>query len=125
MRINPTVNTMQEENYPLGKFSDRLKMAIRQKGITQKELSARINLSPVTISRYMSDDSRLPGAWDLYRMANSLGVSMEWLLTGENQSGEVSWKHRAEEAEARLSAFRSGMKTLTKTVSSLSNLLTE
>lgn len=115
---------MQEKCLPRGKFPERLKYALRKKGITQRELSNRINISPVTISRYMSGE-REPGTWELYRVANSLDVSMEWLLTGENPPNESSWKHRADIAEAKLESFKLGLRNLTETVSSLTQIITD
>lgn len=62
-------------------FPENLRLAINQMGITQKELGAKSGLSHITISRYLSGDRR-PGADELYRMANALGTSMEWLIGG-------------------------------------------
>lgn len=72
---------MQDKSLPNVSFSENLRLAINQMGITQKELGARSGLSHITISRYLSGDRR-PGGDELYRMANVLGTSMEWLIGG-------------------------------------------
>lgn len=116
---------MQEEKLPFVSFAVRLQQAMDEKRWTSSELSRKTKLSKPTIYRYLKDERR-PGCDELYILAKMLGVSMNWLMgDDEDQETVAKWKHRAEEAEARLSAFRSGMKTLSKTVSSLSNLLTD
>lgn len=116
---------MQEKSLQIGQFSKRLKYAIKQKGITQRELAQRVNMSPVTISRYMSSDVQTPGAWELYRIAIALDVSMEWLLTGDNPPNDTKWKQRADIAEAKLSSFKLGLRNLTETVTSLTQIITD
>ena len=57
--LTSVLTYMQEKSLQLGQFSKRLKYAIKQKRITQRELAQRVNISPVTISRYMSLDCLL------------------------------------------------------------------
>lgn len=103
--LTSVLTSMQEKSLQLGQFSKRLKYAIKQKRITQRELAQRVNISPVTISRYMSSDVQTPGAWELYRIANALDVSMEWLLTGDNPPNDTKWQQRAATAEAKLASL--------------------
>ena len=62
-------------------FGINLKTAMEARGVTQVELSARAEVSQGAISRYMNDKAS-PKAEELLRIAASLGVSMEYLLTG-------------------------------------------
>ncbi|MBT9563616.1 helix-turn-helix transcriptional regulator [Akkermansia muciniphila] len=123
--LTSVLTYMQEKSLQLGQFSKRLKYAIKQKRITQRELAQRVNISPVTISRYMSLDVQTPGAWELYRIANALDVSMEWLLTGDNPPNATKWQQRATIAEAKLESFKLGLRNLTETVSSLTQIITD
>ncbi|WP_419066451.1 helix-turn-helix domain-containing protein [Akkermansia sp.] len=123
--LTSVLTSMQEKSLQLGQFSKRLKYAIKQKRITQRELAQRVNISPVTISRYMSSDVQTPGAWELYRIANALDVSMEWLLTGDNPPNDTKWQQRAATAEAKLASFKLGLRNLTETVSSLTQIITD
>ena len=69
----------------------------------------------------MSSDVQTPGAWELYRIANALDVSMEWLLTGDNPPNDTKWQQR----EAKLASFKLGLRNLTETVSSLTQIITD
>ncbi len=117
---------MQEKNNQTCSFSARLNLAISAKGLQKKEFASRLGVLPGSISRY-STGKHLPSAEEMYRMAKILDVSMDWLMGEDEKISNAAnyWKHRAEEAEAKLASFRAGMKTLSKTVSSLSNLMTD
>ncbi|MBQ7858449.1 MAG: helix-turn-helix domain-containing protein [Oscillospiraceae bacterium] len=60
-------------------FSDRLVSLMRQKGITQKQLSAQINITPSAMS-YYANGSRTPSGEILTKIAKALGTSTDYLL---------------------------------------------
>lgn len=60
-------------------FSDRLVSLMRQKGITQKQLSAQINITPSAMS-YYANGSRTPSGEILAKIAKALGTSTDYLL---------------------------------------------
>lgn len=95
---------MQEKNQPFGKISENIRLALSTKGLNQNQLAELANISYVTVSRYMSG-ARIPGTEELYRMAQALDVSMEFLLTGQKDTDSV-WKTRALAAEQKLTDLR-------------------
>lgn len=68
------------------KFGERLKIAIKSAGTTQKDLAEKIEITKTAINNYAS--GRIPDAKILYKISESLNVSMEWLLTGENSNSD-------------------------------------
>lgn len=95
---------MQEKNQPFGKISENIRAALATKGLNQNQLADSANISYVTVSRYMSG-ARTPGTEELYRMAQILDVSMEYLLTGRKDPDTI-WKTRALAAEQKLAELR-------------------
>lgn len=62
-------------------FSARLREAIKRKQMTQRDLARAVNVREVSISKYVNGG--VP-EWDiLSKIALSLNVSIDWLLTGE------------------------------------------
>lgn len=61
------------------------------RNFTQADLAARADVSQGTLSRYLNGKAS-PKAEELLRISKALGVSMEWLLTGEStaQPAELS-----------------------------------
>lgn len=59
--------------------ADRIKKALKNKDMTQKELAENIGISQAAMSRYMSG-SRLPRVNILKDMAECLSVTPDWLL---------------------------------------------
>lgn len=62
-------------------FNSRLRSLIERKGLKQKEISELTGISEGAMSNYMVN--RIPKADQLFRLASALGVSMEFLLTGQ------------------------------------------
>lgn len=60
-------------------LGDRLKLALKLKGMSQSELARRTGLTVVTISRYINL-YREPTANALRKMCEVLGVSSDYLL---------------------------------------------
>ena len=58
-----------------------------------KELAAKTGLKKHTIDNYLSVRGRMPAADVAVRIANALGVSVEYLITGSETSGNRSSMH--------------------------------
>ena len=68
-------------------FRENLKTELSYSGILVKELAAKTGLSKHTIENYLSVRGRMPSAEVAVRIARVLGVSVEYLVTG-NKTGE-------------------------------------
>ena len=74
------------------KFTDvghRILAQIKACGLSQVDIHNKSGLSTTAISNYCTE-KRLPDTTALYKIASILGVSMEWILTGEDATGEDS-----------------------------------
>lgn len=80
------------------KFGDRLKKAIKEAGLTQKELSEILRIHQETITNYVK--GTIPRADILLKIAEILNVSPAWLLNGKERATEVT--HRDPDFGARL-----------------------
>jgi transcriptional regulator with XRE-family HTH domain len=61
------------------------------KGVNQSEIVKACGFQTGTVSRYFSGDS-VPKAMELYKLAKYFGVSMEWLLVGDEEREPESLK---------------------------------
>ena len=69
-------------------FGSRLKSAIKSSGLKQVQLAEKINVTATSIS-YYAKHGRVP-EWDiLVKIADLLGVSTDWLLTGKGPKPTV------------------------------------
>lgn len=68
-------------------FCERLRILIKSMGITQKELAKKIGCTEVTISRYITGE-RVPKATIVVKIANVLGVSVDYLIGNESRNTE-------------------------------------
>jgi len=82
--MNDTLSsTESQEGAPeLDALPARLAQALALSGLSQAELARRVTMSPSFISDVMRGVKR-PGADLLLALRKSLGVSIDWLLTGE------------------------------------------
>lgn len=80
-------------------------MEIDKKFKNVSEIAKATGLNPTTIGYYLKDKS-LPRSEEMLKLSRALGVSMEYLLTGEGPSvtdaSAEEWKTRALAAEAKL-----------------------
>ena len=60
-------------------FSNRLRMARKQKGLSQTDLAKKTDLQPSTISHF-ENDRRSPSFENLKKLADALTVSIDYLL---------------------------------------------
>ncbi|WP_341301539.1 helix-turn-helix domain-containing protein [Lysinibacillus sp. FSL H8-0500] len=84
-------------------FGERLKMALKAAGYTQKKATEELELSKNAITNYVA--GRIPDAQILYKLAQLCSVSMEWLLTGEDHPSHSTEKENSYEMEL-LQLFR-------------------
>ena len=66
-------------------FAARLRIAIFQKGKTQKWLAKTIGVAEQTVSRWCNDD-KVPNLNVISAICDALDVSADWLIRGKNES---------------------------------------
>jgi transcriptional regulator with XRE-family HTH domain len=65
-------------------FKDNLREAIEFSGLEQKELAYKANISLRNIENYLRENSSIPVADKAVKIAQALGVTVEYLVTGKN-----------------------------------------
>lgn len=60
-------------------FRSRLQELMDSRGLSMKALAEQINMTPATVSRYLSSD-RTPDLAYVARLAEHFGVSIDWML---------------------------------------------
>lgn len=73
----------------MAEFKDRLQMAMENAGVSQADICKECDISRPTISGYLSG-ARQPGAFIASKMANMLGVTVQWLMLGDDPMNKVS-----------------------------------
>ena len=73
--------------YTKAVFARRLKSILKSQGITQRDLSHRMNTTETTISRYVSGD-RAPDIEAVVKLAQVLHVSTDTLIGAELSAAE-------------------------------------
>lgn len=70
----------EEDDYAARGFAERLDVALgrHEKGV----IARRARIAPSTLTKYLSGTAE-PGGFKAARLAESLGVSVTWLLTGK------------------------------------------
>ena len=66
-------------------FRENLREALEFISMEQKELAAKTGLSLKTIENYVKKDSCIPSADKAVIIAQALGVTVEYLVTGEKR----------------------------------------
>lgn len=66
-----------------GTFGSRLRKAMDDKGIVTSTLAEWLDITPGSVSNYRND-SNYPAALTLAKMAKLLGVSVDWLMFGDD-----------------------------------------
>ena len=110
---------MQEKNNKkLVNFSERFKNLMDESGLTQTEAAKLFGVSQGAIFDYREGRSE-PKSWPMLRMAKYFGVSVEWLMTGDetlNNSETQLWRDRALLAEKKIEMLKSGLNGLLKKI---------
>ena len=71
-------------------FRENLREAIDYSGLEQKEVAHKANISLRNIENYLRENASIPMADKAVKIAQVLGVTVEYLVTGKNSSVEVS-----------------------------------
>ena len=74
-------------------FGDKLRILIKEQGITQKEFASKLNIAPSTVSSYVQN-TREPDFVTLKLIARYFNVSTDYLL--DCQTGEVTTRQENE-----------------------------
>jgi len=65
-------------------LGERLRFALKKRGVKQKELASRIDVTPSNISSYISG-TYAPGPRTIRDICAALHISEEWLRTGDGE----------------------------------------
>ena len=65
-------------------FRENLREAIDFSGLEQKELAHKVNISLRGVESYLRENASIPSADKAVQIAQVLGVSVEYLVTGKN-----------------------------------------
>lgn len=101
----------------------RLQKCASSKGVNMAEISRETGLEHSSLSRYFSGAST-PKSRDLLTLARYFGVSMEWLLVGEEERDRQELEKgekRIEEQKAKLDKLA----TISKKLDELNRMLRE
>ena len=104
---------MQAKKNTIVLFRTNLASAMKAKGWTQGQLSDHSGIRQGNISHYLTG-RREPKAEQLHQLAQALGVSMEWLLAGENASpnGKAAPKSLSTQARKAIRDARTALEKL-------------
>lgn len=84
-------------------LGDRLRQALKEKGMSARALSKAIGSSPGTIDAIIQGRSKNPEGPRLGKISEVTGYTVQWLLTGEGprKNSETAPKQPVVEAEGR------------------------
>lgn len=109
---------MQENKPKNVHFASKLRTLLDEKGMTNAQLAALINVTPTSVGNYCN--GREPKSGELYRISKVFGITMEELLTGQpgpqHGASDSVWKLKAEHAEQKLAAVKSALSGLLKKI---------
>lgn len=71
-------------------LAERLCMAMKNKGMKQKDVAEALGVTQATINRYINNE-RSPRADVIVRLSDLLGVTTDWLLKGDSNGYERGW----------------------------------
>ena len=69
-------------------FKENLKSELIYTGMLVKELSAKTGISKHTLDNYLNTHNSLPNAEGAVKIARALGVTVEYLITGQEKQRE-------------------------------------
>ena len=84
-------------------FRENLKDEMEYQGITLKELSAQTAISKGTLSNYLKENCSVPAADVAVKIAQALGVTVEYLVLGET-TAKTEQKDPIQNSLSRLSS---------------------
>jgi transcriptional regulator with XRE-family HTH domain len=71
-------------------FRENLRETIDYFGLGQKELAHKANMSLRNIENYLRENASIPSADKAVQIAQALGVTVEYLVTGNNSAEKKS-----------------------------------
>jgi transcriptional regulator with XRE-family HTH domain len=71
-------------------FRENLREAIDYSGLGQKELAHKTNISLRNIENYLRENASIPSADKAVQIAQVLGVTVEYLVTGNDSAKKIS-----------------------------------
>ena len=101
-------------------FSENLRDILDFRGMQTKELAAKTEISKNTIDNYLSGQKSLPNIENGVKIAQALGVTVEYLVTGntpttvQNQPLIHEQPRKSLTIDKKLSAFLDDLKRLKK-----------
>lgn len=75
-------------------FRGRLREEIEYSGMLYKEVAAKAGITKRTMDSYVGTNASMPAADIAVRLAQVLGVSVEYLVTGEKKEAALSNQER-------------------------------
>jgi len=82
-------------------FRDNLRLAMEFSDVRSKELAAKTGIKLSTLKTYLGSQAKIPSAETAVRLAQALGVSVEYLVTGESAAAPAAdLPHLCREARA-------------------------
>ena len=84
-------------------IGEKIKKAMKNQKITQKELGKRIEVTENTIQNYVSN-RREPNIETIYKIANALNISIEELII-DNYKSDYKLKHEIEICKKAINTF--------------------
>jgi len=91
-------------------FRDNLRETINFCGLEQKELARKADISLRNIENYLRDNASIPSADKAVKIAQALGVTVEYLVTGtdsQNNSSASNLKGIDNEIQQLLKSLKS------------------
>ena len=88
IRILSTANYSFLVSFKCMGFKENLKSELIYTGILVKELAAQTGISKHTLDNYLNTHNSLPNAEAAVKIARALGVTVEYLVTGQEKRQE-------------------------------------
>ena len=77
-------------------FRENLKSELAYSGMLVKELAAKSGINKYSLDNYLNSRGQLPSVEAGLKIAQALGVSVEYLVTG-NENGQIEKKQKPNE----------------------------
>lgn len=87
-------------------FRDNLKSELTYKDIRVKELAHKTGISKHTLDHYLTENGTTPSVEYAIKIANALGVSVEWLVTGKDNAMAENLRPEAAKLIQRIKYLR-------------------
>jgi transcriptional regulator with XRE-family HTH domain len=78
----------------MSNFAERLRLEIDYAGLNQKEFAAKAGIKKRALDAYLGVQNSMPPADTAVKIAAALGVSVEYLVTGNEQKSSIKFVGR-------------------------------